>query len=73
MNPINRAARVAGLLRCPNCSAVETFNSAELEKFTRAGWPTCCGETMSLFTETAKPTVVPHTEGETPLNGTKVE
>lgn len=73
MSPSDRPARIAGLLRCPTCEAIETFNPAELEKYARSGWPTCCGETMTLFTETRKPLAEVKPKGDTPLDGTKAE
>lgn len=39
------------LLRCGTCGRVKACSQAELLRFTRQGWPTCCGEVMAVVTE----------------------
>ncbi len=43
------------LLRCDSCGRSVWCDPADLLRFTRQGWPKCCGQTMPLFSETGKP------------------
>jgi hypothetical protein len=73
MNHNDITAHVSGFLHCHACLVARPLSSAALAEFIRTGWPTCCGATMTLFTEAEKPTAHVVVEGETPLEGTKVE
>lgn len=49
------AERIAGILRCGTCGAKRPCPAAEAERYLRAGWPTCCGETMTLERSEERP------------------
>jgi hypothetical protein len=53
------AARLVGILRCHHCHRSVDRTAAELLTHTRDGWPKCCGEVMTLYTATSKPTADP--------------
>jgi hypothetical protein len=74
MNSKGDPDRITAILVCPVCSAVESYCESDLVKYSQSGWPTCCGETMSLFALTEKPKV-PKTETDkaTPTDGTKTD
>lgn len=38
-------------LECPVCGRVIRSTEADVLRFVRAGWPRCCGETMTLSSE----------------------
>jgi hypothetical protein len=44
------------LLHCLGCGVTIPCRPADLQRFTRAGWPRCCGEVMTLFGPVEKPT-----------------
>lgn len=39
-----------GYLRCGTCGATQPLGNAS-ERLTRAGWPKCCGYTMTWLTQ----------------------
>lgn len=39
------------LLRCDTCARSEENSAEELLRYTREGWPKCCGQVMAVFTE----------------------
>jgi hypothetical protein len=41
--------------RCAACLRRQPFGFAELERFTRSVWPTCCGETVLGFLAACEP------------------
>jgi hypothetical protein len=43
------------LLRCPACGRTDDVTHADLMRYTRVGWPKCCGLTMAYFTEAERP------------------
>ena len=51
------------LVRCDSCNGTVECSAADLLKYTREGWPKCCGQVMALFTEA----------GWTPSDDTKVD
>lgn len=55
--PDREPPRTAGrrLLRCDSCDRVVECTGAEVLRYTREGWPKCCGEVMTLFTEDERP------------------
>ncbi len=44
------------LLRCPACGKTVECRPADLLRYTRDGWPRCCGGVMALFSPAEKPT-----------------
>ena len=42
--------RRVGALRCLACGRTTDCIRADLDRVRQAGWPTCCGQPMSLFT-----------------------
>jgi len=55
MNSSASTGRVAGLLHCARCSNLVVCSSSELLRYTKLGWPKCCGEVMPLYTASEKP------------------
>jgi hypothetical protein len=51
--PAKRSGVLRRLLRCGCCGNVLTPQPDELLQFTQKGWPKCCGQVMTLYTETA--------------------
>ena len=41
------------LVRCDACNRMVECSAADLLRYTREGWPKCCGQVMALFTEAA--------------------
>jgi len=41
------------LLRCDACGKTRECSAEESLRYTREGWPKCCGRVMALFTETS--------------------
>jgi hypothetical protein len=41
-------ARVRRELHCGTCGRAEHVSTGALLRFTKEGWPKCCGETMAL-------------------------
>jgi hypothetical protein len=39
------------LVRCDSCNGTVECSAADLLRYTREGWPKCCGQVMGLFTE----------------------
>ncbi|HJZ90707.1 MAG TPA: hypothetical protein VKE40_07510 [Gemmataceae bacterium] len=39
----------AKVLRCYACGRTVACTEEEVTRYTQTGWPSCCGETMSLF------------------------
>src|SRR4051812_47637794 len=46
------------LLRCAVCGRTDEATHVNLMRYTRQGWPRCCGQTMAYFTEAERPTEV---------------
>jgi hypothetical protein len=42
--------RRVGTLHCLACGKAADCTHADLARIRQAGWPTCCGSPMSLFT-----------------------
>jgi hypothetical protein len=42
------------LVRCDSCERMVECSAADLLRYTREGWPKCCGQVMALFTEAAR-------------------
>jgi hypothetical protein len=38
-------------LRCNTCGRADEVTHADQMRYTRDGWPKCCGQTMAYFTE----------------------
>jgi hypothetical protein len=49
-------APVPKVLRCFVCGRTVTCSDDDATAYAKAGWPRCCGETMTLFTATDLPT-----------------
>jgi hypothetical protein len=45
-----RATTPARILLCGTCRGVRICSPTDLLGYTKAGWPRCCGEVMTLFT-----------------------
>lgn len=43
------------LLRCDGCGRTDAVPPADLLRYTREGWPRCCGAVMHLFAEAPRP------------------
>jgi hypothetical protein len=43
------------ILRCPKCGKTAQVTQADLLRYTRTHWPTCCGEVMALLAQNDKP------------------
>ena len=43
------------LVRCDQCGRSNECSASELLRYTRQGWPKCCGQVMGLFIEAEKP------------------
>jgi hypothetical protein len=48
------ASRI-NLLRCLTCSKTVECSPTDALKFTKTGWPRCCGEVMTMFIPTSQP------------------
>lgn len=53
------------LLRCPACGRTDVCAPAERLRYTREGWPKCCGQVMAYFTQ-AEPPVTDDTKIDRP-------
>ena len=51
----SRSAGPRRLLRCDLCGRTDEPSPSDLLRYTRTGWPRCCGQVMALFTEAEKP------------------
>jgi hypothetical protein len=58
-DPTQNSARRLRQLRCTICGRSDEASAAELLRFTRTGWPKCCGQVMGLVTEDGPPTPLP--------------
>ena len=54
------------VLRCDRCAKSTEATHADLMRFTRDGWPKCCGDTMGYFVEAPRPSAT----DTTPPDGT---
>lgn len=52
---MDRIASMIRLLHCLSCGKTIEQSPADLLKHTQTRWPRCCGEVMTLFTQTEKP------------------
>ena len=43
------------LVRCDQCGRADECSASDLLRYTREGWPKCCGNVMALFSEAEKP------------------
>jgi hypothetical protein len=48
-------SRVTHLVRCAPCGRTIECAPTDALRYTREGWPKCCGQVMTLFTAAAKP------------------
>jgi DNA-directed RNA polymerase subunit RPC12/RpoP len=44
------------LLRCLACGQTTEVINTDLLRYTRQGWPKCCGHVMAYFTQAERPT-----------------
>lgn len=42
------------LVRCDQCGRSDECSASDLLRFTREGWPRCCGQVMVMFIEAEK-------------------
>lgn len=43
------------LVRCDVCDRTVECSASDLLRYTREGWPRCCGQVMALYTEAVRP------------------
>ena len=43
------------LVRCLSCGLVADCTPERVLRYAKSGWPQCCGQTMTYFTETTRP------------------
>ncbi|MBN9121258.1 MAG: hypothetical protein J0I06_19255 [Planctomycetes bacterium] len=43
------------IVRCGACGRSVECTITDLLRYTREGWPKCCGQVMAFFTEAARP------------------
>lgn len=43
------------IVRCNTCGRVVECTATDLLRYTREGWPKCCGHVVTCFTETVRP------------------
>lgn len=56
LEKVSPSLRSSGnLLRCESCGAVQTAATEDLLRYSETGWPKCCRQIMTLFTETEHP------------------
>ena len=53
-------------LRCDRCGRTHQVYYPDLMRYTREGWPTCCGHTMAYFAEVERPRMSDPTPPEGP-------
>ena len=51
MPPDPTPTRRPRLLRCAICGRADEVPAADQLRFTRTGWPKCCGQVMALVTD----------------------
>jgi hypothetical protein len=44
------------VLQCDACGRCEDCSADQLLRYTREGWPRCCGRAMAFYTEATHPT-----------------
>ncbi|MBN9120670.1 MAG: hypothetical protein J0I06_16220 [Planctomycetes bacterium] len=54
-NSIGTDTNPRRLVRCDACDRTVGCSATDLLRYTREGWPRCCGQVMALFTETGRP------------------
>jgi hypothetical protein len=45
------------IIRCNACGLTVECTASDLLQYTREGWPKCCEQVMTFFTETTRPSV----------------
>jgi len=50
-----RVRQTGRLVRCDVCGRTDTCTPDELLRFTRQGWPKCCGAVMTFYTVAERP------------------
>jgi hypothetical protein len=50
-NSIGSNTNPRRLVRCDTCDRTVECSAADLLRYTREGWPKCCGQVMAMFTE----------------------
>jgi hypothetical protein len=45
------------IIRCNACGLTVECTAGDLLQYTREGWPRCCEQVMTFFTETTRPSV----------------
>lgn len=43
------------VVQCNTCGCAVECSADELLRYTREGWPRCCGQVMAFFTEPSRP------------------
>jgi hypothetical protein len=43
------------LVRCFRCGRTTEATHADLMRYVQKGWPSCCGQVMTYFTEAKRP------------------
>jgi hypothetical protein len=51
----NRSNASRRLVNCARCGRSDECSASDLLRFTREGWPKCCGQVMALFTSVPNP------------------
>jgi hypothetical protein len=54
-SPYGGHAASRRIIRCSVCSRSKDVSYEDLLKYTRYGWPRCCGEVMGYFLEATRP------------------
>jgi hypothetical protein len=73
MSNESTAKTSTGILVCQSCRKVVDCSLDDFLRFTRDGWPRCCGEVMAQYGPVEKTALEVTDQGETPRDGTKVE
>ena len=57
------------VIRCHQCGRSAEVGHQDLLRYTRAGWPMCCGQVMGYYVETRKPSPTDDTDERPALPG----